>query len=86
MLHCIRAIWTLCAYYSDPEKLVELLRQIAGQVIACCTVAIPVSDLLNGDVTAGLVVLQEVSSIRAQTGPLMSCLRARSLKYDSRWR
>ena len=60
MLHCVRAIWVLCKHYSVPERLLELLRQMGGQVIACCRNAIPLRTLLAGDVTAGVIVLQEV--------------------------
>ena len=50
----------LCPHFKVPEHMVELLRQLGGQVIACCSHAIPLPSLLAGDVAAGITLLEEV--------------------------
>ncbi|KAK9814943.1 hypothetical protein WJX73_002724 [Symbiochloris irregularis] len=59
VVHCLRALWVLCPHYRAPDHMVELLRQLGGQVIACCSAAINFQALLAGDVTACVARLEE---------------------------
>ena len=58
-LNCLRAIWALAEHYNTPERLTGLLRRLAGDAIRRCSAFIPLADILDGNVEAGLIILQQ---------------------------
>jgi dynein heavy chain len=63
VLGCVRLVWTLSGHYNTPERLVGLLRRVAGEVVARCAAAArahnPLAARGDGGVRAAVAVLAD---------------------------
>lgn len=67
VLNCVRIVWSLSAHYNTPERLVGLLRRIAGEVVARCAAAVRAHNPLSARGEPG---------VRAAVAALAECIAA----------
>lgn len=67
VLNCVRLVWSLSGHYNTPERLVGLLRRIAGEVVARCAAAVHSHNPL---------VVRGEAGVRAAMATLGECIAA----------
>lgn len=59
ILHVVRLVWRYSRFYNTDERLTGLLRKVSNEVIARCRGAISTREILDGDVEASTVTLEQ---------------------------
>jgi dynein heavy chain len=59
ILHVIRLVWRYSRFYHTDERLTGLLRKVSNEVISRYRGAISTAEILDGDVEASTVTLQQ---------------------------